>query len=262
MARYLCTQACLPFLKKSGERQRNPHILTLSPPLNSERALVCAACGRHDGQVRHEHVRTGMQKSLVVRNCGQRAVAAHGDPDRGFADDSGHQAEHCRTPEIMADAAYQVLIADAKTTTGNFFIDDEVLERAGITDLGRYSVVPRKSAVGARPVPVVDWSIAQRFAIFTGALAPKALCPRFFRPTHRVLAQACVRFHQQVAAQPDRCDLRLIAYLPHSWCAWSLLARLMARQSPIRFWMRSSSARARCARLYVDRSWARVEYCS
>jgi citronellol/citronellal dehydrogenase len=54
----------------------------------------------------------------------------------------GIQPEHCRTPEIMADAAYAVLTADAATTTGNFFIDDEVLKKAGVTDLGRYSVVP------------------------------------------------------------------------------------------------------------------------
>ncbi len=40
----------------------------------------------------------------------------------------GVKPEHCRTPEIMADAAYQVLISDAQTTTGNFFIDDEVLK--------------------------------------------------------------------------------------------------------------------------------------
>ena len=53
----------------------------------------------------------------------------------------GIKPEHCRTPEIMADAAYQVLISDAQTTTGNFFIDDEVLKTAGITDLSKYSVV-------------------------------------------------------------------------------------------------------------------------
>jgi citronellol/citronellal dehydrogenase len=53
----------------------------------------------------------------------------------------GVKPEHCRTPEIMADAAYQVLISDAKTTTGNFFIDDEVLKESGVTDLGKYSVV-------------------------------------------------------------------------------------------------------------------------
>jgi citronellol/citronellal dehydrogenase len=53
----------------------------------------------------------------------------------------GVKPEHCRSPEIMADAAYAVLTADAATTTGNFFIDDEVLRKAGVTDLDRYSVV-------------------------------------------------------------------------------------------------------------------------
>ena len=46
-----------------------------------------------------------------------------------------------RTPEIMADAAHWVLTQPA-STTGNFFIDDEVLERAGVTDLSGYAVVP------------------------------------------------------------------------------------------------------------------------
>jgi citronellol/citronellal dehydrogenase len=53
----------------------------------------------------------------------------------------GIKPEHCRTPEIVADAAYQILLADAKTTTGNFFIDEDVLKEAGVTDLGKYSVV-------------------------------------------------------------------------------------------------------------------------
>ena len=42
----------------------------------------------------------------------------------------------------MADAAHAVLTSDAATTTGNFFIDEEVLARAGVTDLAKYSVVP------------------------------------------------------------------------------------------------------------------------
>jgi citronellol/citronellal dehydrogenase len=54
----------------------------------------------------------------------------------------GVRPEHCRTPEIMADAAYAVLTSDAATTTGNFFIDDELLKTAGVTDLEKYSVVP------------------------------------------------------------------------------------------------------------------------
>jgi citronellol/citronellal dehydrogenase len=54
----------------------------------------------------------------------------------------GVRPEHCRTPEIMADAAYAIFTSEAATTTGNFFIDDEVLKKAGVTDLEKYSVVP------------------------------------------------------------------------------------------------------------------------
>jgi citronellol/citronellal dehydrogenase len=50
--------------------------------------------------------------------------------------------ESCRKPEIMADAAHAVLVRDSRTTTGHFFIDDEVLAEAGVTDLGKYAVQP------------------------------------------------------------------------------------------------------------------------
>jgi citronellol/citronellal dehydrogenase len=54
----------------------------------------------------------------------------------------GVDLDKSRKPEILADAAYLVLTSDPKTTTGNFFIDDELLARHGVTDLDRYSVVP------------------------------------------------------------------------------------------------------------------------
>jgi citronellol/citronellal dehydrogenase len=54
----------------------------------------------------------------------------------------GVDVKLCRKPEILSDAAYFILTSDAKTTTGNFFIDDEVLAKNGITDLEPYSVVP------------------------------------------------------------------------------------------------------------------------
>jgi citronellol/citronellal dehydrogenase len=53
----------------------------------------------------------------------------------------GVQPEHCRRPEIMADAAHAILTMPA-AVTGNFFIDEEVLARAGVTDFDRYAVVP------------------------------------------------------------------------------------------------------------------------
>lgn len=48
----------------------------------------------------------------------------------------------CRTPEILADAAYVILNRPASECTGNFFVDDELLASEGITDLDKYSVVP------------------------------------------------------------------------------------------------------------------------
>jgi citronellol/citronellal dehydrogenase len=44
-----------------------------------------------------------------------------------------------RSPEIMADAAHLILTSDARTVTGNFFVDDEVLAAHGVTDLSRYN---------------------------------------------------------------------------------------------------------------------------
>jgi citronellol/citronellal dehydrogenase len=51
-------------------------------------------------------------------------------------------ARHGRTPEIVADAALEILLRPARGCTGKFFIDEEVLREAGITDLSRYAVEP------------------------------------------------------------------------------------------------------------------------
>jgi citronellol/citronellal dehydrogenase len=48
----------------------------------------------------------------------------------------------CRTPEILADAAMAILARDSRQCTGNLFVDDDVLAAEGVTDLGRYAVVP------------------------------------------------------------------------------------------------------------------------
>jgi citronellol/citronellal dehydrogenase len=54
----------------------------------------------------------------------------------------GVELEKTRKPEIVADAAWQILIQDSRTTTGIFFIDDEVLRAAGVTDLSGYAYKP------------------------------------------------------------------------------------------------------------------------
>ncbi|MES1210763.1 MAG: short chain dehydrogenase, partial [Acidobacteriota bacterium] len=50
--------------------------------------------------------------------------------------------ENCRTPEIMADAAHAVLTRDSRCCTGQFYIDEDVLREAGVTDFEKYAVKP------------------------------------------------------------------------------------------------------------------------
>lgn len=139
---FLCTQACLPYLKQSAERKRNPHILTLSPPLNMNPRWLAP-------HVAYTMAKYGMSMCVLghAAEFRQYGIAVNALWPRTVIQTAalqmipGIKPEHCRTPEIMADAAYQILIADTKTTTGNFFIDDEVLKAAGVTDLDKYSVV-------------------------------------------------------------------------------------------------------------------------
>jgi citronellol/citronellal dehydrogenase len=145
---FLCTQACLPYLKQSAERKRNPHILTLSPPLNMNPRWFAP-------HVAYTMAKYGMSMCVLghAAEFRQYGVAVNALWPRTVIQTAalqmipGIKPEHCRTPEIMADAAYQILIADAKTTTGNFFIDDEVLKAAGVTDLDKYSVVAGSRAL-------------------------------------------------------------------------------------------------------------------
>ncbi len=140
---YLCTQACLPYLKQSAERGRNPHVLTLSPPLNMDPrwfaphvAYTMAKYGMSMCVLGHaEEFRP---HGIAVNALWPRTVIL----TAALQMIPGVQPEHCRMPDIMADAAYAILTSVAAATTGNFFIDEEVLAKAGVTDFSGYSVVP------------------------------------------------------------------------------------------------------------------------
>jgi len=140
---YLCTQACLPYMKRAAERRRNPHVLTLSPPLNLQArwfaphvAYTMAKYGMSMCVLGHaEEFRP---YGIAVNALWPRTVIA----TAALQMIPGVKPEHCRSVDIMADAAYVILTADAAATTGNFFIDDEVLKQAGVTDFDRYSIVP------------------------------------------------------------------------------------------------------------------------
>lgn len=145
---FLVTQACLPHLKQSAAAGRNPHVLTLSPPLNMDAKWFAP-------HVAYTMAKYGMSMCVLGHSAEFKpfGIAVNALWPRTVIDTAalqmipGVKPEHCRTPAIMADAAHAVLTADAAATTGNFFIDDEVLRAAGVTDLDKYSVVPGSKAL-------------------------------------------------------------------------------------------------------------------
>jgi citronellol/citronellal dehydrogenase len=136
---YLCSQKCLPHLLRAG----NPHILTLSPPLNMNPKWF-----KHHAA--YTMAKYGM--SMCVLGMAEEfrgKVAVNALWPRTAIDTAaiamlgGALSQvNCRKPEIMADAAHAILTRDAGACTGNFFVDDEVLAEEGISDFDRYAEDP------------------------------------------------------------------------------------------------------------------------
>src|SRR4029450_12176381 len=142
---FLCSQACLPHLETSAAAGRNPHILTLSPPLNLDpkwfRDHVAYTIAKYGMSMcvlgMAEEFRAA---GIAVNALWPRSVIA--TSAIAMIPGAAEAKNRMRKPEILADAAHAILTRDARTTTGNFFIDDEVLAEAGVTDFSRYAVDP------------------------------------------------------------------------------------------------------------------------
>ena len=136
---FLTSQAAIPHLRKGN----NPHILTLSPPLNMKERWFRNHVAYTMSKYGMSMCVLGMAGEFKRDGIGVNALWPRTAIDTAaLAMIPGVDTNFCRKPEILADAAYAILNRDAKTTTGNFFIDEEVLRAEGITDLDKYSVVP------------------------------------------------------------------------------------------------------------------------
>jgi citronellol/citronellal dehydrogenase len=140
---FLTSQAAIPQLRESAKAGRNPHILTLSPPLSMK-----AKWFQH--HVAYTMAKYGMSMCVLGMSEEYRktGIAVNALWPRTAIDTAalqmipGIDTAACRTPEILADAAYVILNRESKDCTGNFFVDDEVLASVGVTDLDKYAVVP------------------------------------------------------------------------------------------------------------------------
>jgi citronellol/citronellal dehydrogenase len=140
---YCCSQACLPYLKESAKAGRNPHILNLSPPLNLSAKWFKNHLAYTMAKYGMSMCVLGMAEELrgdgiAVNALWPRTVIS----TAAIQMIPGVDPKMCRTPEILADAACAILNRDSRKHTGNFYLDEEVLAAEGVTDLGKYAVLP------------------------------------------------------------------------------------------------------------------------
>jgi citronellol/citronellal dehydrogenase len=137
---FLISRLSLPHLRKSS----NPHVLTLSPPLQMDQKWF----GRHPAYAMSKYGMSMMtlgfaeryrEDGIAFNSLWPRTLIATAAVE--FIVGGEATMKKARSPEIMADAAHAILTSDSRATTGNFFIDDEVLLRRGV-DLGQYSAAP------------------------------------------------------------------------------------------------------------------------
>ena len=140
---FLMSKACIPHLKQAS----NPHILNLSPPLNM------------DGRWFAPHLAYTMSKygmSMIVLGLAEELkkdkIAANALWPRTTIATAAVEnllggdflMQRSRTPAIVADAAFYILQKPSAECTGNFFLDEDVLMKEGITDFSGYAVNPEK----------------------------------------------------------------------------------------------------------------------
>jgi citronellol/citronellal dehydrogenase len=140
---FVCSQACIPYLEQSAQAGRRPHILNLSPPLSMKPRWFAPHVAYTMAKYGMSMCVLGMAEELRAAGIGVNALWPRtviataalnliplADPKLG------------RKPQIMADAAHAILTRDPLQCTSNFFIDDEVLAQAGVTDMDQYAVTP------------------------------------------------------------------------------------------------------------------------
>lgn len=138
---FLCSKLCLPHLLNA----KNPHILNLSPPLNMDAHWF----GNHVAYTMAKYGMSmcvlGMAEEFKDQGVGVNALWPRTAIDTAAVRNvlgGEEMANASRKVDIMADAAHVILTRPSRECTGNFFIDDEVLAEAGVTDFERYAVKP------------------------------------------------------------------------------------------------------------------------
>lgn len=135
---YLVSKTCIPHLKNA----ENPHILTLSPPLDMSakwfKGHVAYSIAKYGMSLCTLGMAAEFEKDGIAINSLWPLTAIDTAAVRNLLGGDA-MAKMSRTPEIMADAAHRILTSSSREVSGNFFIDEEVLLEAGVTDFSKYA---------------------------------------------------------------------------------------------------------------------------
>ena len=136
---FFASKAAVPYLRKAV----NPHVLTMSPPLNLDPEWFAPHVAYTMSKYAMSMTVLGMAAHFRDEGIAFNALwPRYGIATAAieFAAADAEQLKHCRTPEIMSDAAYETLTRPSRECTGNFFIDDTLLAETGVTDFRKYRV--------------------------------------------------------------------------------------------------------------------------
>jgi citronellol/citronellal dehydrogenase len=138
---FAVSRACIPHLRE----RENPHILTLSPPIDLDPRWLGPHLGYTLAKYGMSLVALGLAAELREDGIASNALWPRTLVATAAVQNllGGEQAmARARRPEIYADAAYAVLNRPARECTGNAFLCEDVLVEEGVTDLSQYSYVP------------------------------------------------------------------------------------------------------------------------
>tara|TARA_B100001989_G_C24531319_1_gene461802 strand:- start:758 stop:1612 length:855 start_codon:yes stop_codon:yes gene_type:complete len=135
---FMLSQKCIPHLIKGD----NSHILTLSPPLDIARKWFGMTLAYTTAKYGMSLIAHGLAEELGKHNVASNCLWPRTSLDTAAVRNviGAELIKGSRNPSIYADAAYAVLKRDSSTCTGNFFLDQDVLEEEGVTDFDQYAI--------------------------------------------------------------------------------------------------------------------------
>ena len=142
---FMLSQKCIPYLIKGD----NSHILTLSPPLDIARKWFGMTLAYTTAKYGMSLVAHGLAEELGKHNVASNCLWPRTSLDTAAVRNviGEELVKGSRKPSIYADAAYAVLKRDSSSCTGNFFLDQDVLEEEGVTDFDQYAIDPEAKLV-------------------------------------------------------------------------------------------------------------------